>query len=72
MTTLEIILIIALVYSLIAHIVNCINVCTGGMICELEDFLLGGTLWPVAIICSIINAIIVHIDRKKKLDKSKS
>jgi len=71
MTTLEIILIIALVYSVIAHIVNCINVGTGCMICDFED-LLAGILWPVAIICAIIRAIIIHIDRKKKLDKSKS
>ena len=71
MTTLEIVLIVALAYSVIAHIVNCLNIGTGGMICDFED-LFDGILWPVAIICTIIRAIVAHIDRKKKLDKSKS
>jgi hypothetical protein len=72
MTTLEIILIIALAYSVIAHIVNYINVGTGGMICDFED-LLDGILWPVAITCAIMRVIIARIKKhKKKLDKLKS
>lgn len=71
MTTLEIVLIVALAYFVIAHIINFISIGSGCLIADFED-LLAGILWPVAITCAIIRAIIVHIDRRKKLDKSKS
>lgn len=67
MTTLEIVLIVALAYSVIAHIVNFINIGSGCLIADFEDLLVG-ILWPAA----IVYVIIEYIKHKKKLDKSKS
>lgn len=63
MTTLEIILIITLVYLIIAHIMNFISITCNCYLCDFKD-LIGNILWIFFLPIAIIHKIIVTIKEK--------
>lgn len=67
MTTLEIILIVALVYLIIAHVINFISIACGCYLTEAED-LICNLLWIIFLPIAIIRGIVVRI-KEKILDK---
>lgn len=64
MTTLEIILLIALSYFIIAHIMNFVSIACDCYLCDLED-LIANLLWIILLPVAIIRRIIVTIKEKK-------